>query len=128
MNQMIPQNTVTVTRTRMVAAMLGMGAFLTQFDVTSIIMALPSIGSDLAMGAAGRTWVIDSYSLAFTAMLLAAGSLADRFGRRRALLVGNIIFLLASLACGLARNGPELWAARATQGVGSAFMVTGPSR
>lgn len=125
MNQTFRPALASNLRTHLTAAMLGMGAFLTQFDVTSVIMALPSMASDLAMGMAGRTWVIDAYSLAFTATLLAAGSLADRFGRRRALLAGNVIFLLASLACGIARNGPELWAARAIQGVGSAFMVTG---
>ncbi|WP_398481540.1 MFS transporter [Tardiphaga sp.] len=112
-------------RPRITAAMLGLGAFLTQFDVTSVIMAMPAIGRDLGLGVAGLTWVVDSYSLAFTVTLLVAGALADRFGRRRALLLGNATFLLASLACGIARNGPELWAARAVQGIGAAFVITG---
>jgi MFS family permease len=51
--------------------------------------------------------------------------LADRYGRRRAMLAGNGIFALASLACGMAWDGPSLWAARALQGVGAAFLVTG---
>ncbi len=124
MNQMLHPKPVSNTRTRIVAATLGLGAFLTQFDVTSVIMAMPAIGRDLDLGVAGLTWVVDSYSLAFTVALLAAGALTDRFGRRRALLMGNMVFLLASIACGLARNGLELWAARAAQGIGAAFVIT----
>lgn len=125
MNQMPRHVDVVDSRTRITAAMLGLGAFLTQFDVTSVIMAMPAIGRDLELGTAGLTWVVDSYSIAFTTALLAAGALADRFGRRRALLAGNLVFLLASLACGIARNGPELWAARVVQGIGAAFVITG---
>jgi MFS family permease len=57
--------------------------------------------------------------------LLFAGALADRYGRRRAMLVGNGIFALASLACGMAWDGPTLLAARVLQGIGAAFIVTG---
>jgi EmrB/QacA subfamily drug resistance transporter len=104
---------------------LGMAGFLTQLDVTAVVVAMPSIGSALGFGVAGYAWVMDAYSLAFTGALLAAGALADRHGRRRALLAGNLLFALASLACGLAWNGPALWAARAVQGIGAAFVVTG---
>jgi MFS family permease len=125
MNQLLHDVATSHRRTRIVAAMLGLGAFLTQFDVTAVIMAMPTIGRDLHLGVAGLAWVVDSYSLAFTVALLAAGALADRFGRRGALLAGNMVFLLASLACGIARSGPELWMARAVQGVGAAFVITG---
>src|ERR1700693_6097409 len=81
---------------------LALAAFLTQFDVTAVVVAMPAIGRDLGFGVAGFAWVMDAFSLAFTATLLASGALADRYGRRRALLVGNILFLVASLACGLA--------------------------
>jgi EmrB/QacA subfamily drug resistance transporter len=104
---------------------LSMAGFLTQLDVTAVVVAMPSIGSALGFGIAGYAWVMDAYSLAFTAALLAAGALADRHGRRRALLAGNALFALASLGCGLAWNGPALWAARAVQGIGAAFVVTG---
>ncbi|KAA2242347.1 MFS transporter [Salinarimonas soli] len=107
------------------ALALGLGAFLTQFDVTAVIVALPAIGRDLGFGTAGYAWVMDAYSLVFTGTLLAAGALADRCGRRRALLAGNLVFLAASLACGLAGNGPWLWLARGAQGFGAAFVVTG---
>ena len=110
---------------RLPGLVLALGAFLTQFDVTAAVVAMPSISRDLKLDVAGFAWVMDAYSLAFTAALLAAGALADRFGRRRVMLVGNLWFLAASLACGWAWNGPTLWAARAAQGVGAAFVITG---
>lgn len=105
--------------------MLGLGAFLAQFDVTALVVVLPEIGRDLALGLPGLAWIIDAYSLAFTAALLAAGALADRYGRRRSLLVGNAVFAAASLACALAGTAPALWAARAGQGIGAALLITG---
>ncbi|WP_422032395.1 MFS transporter [Reyranella sp.] len=107
------------------ALALSFAGFLTQLDVTAVIVALPTIGDDLGFGLAAYAWTMDAYSLAFTATLLAAGALADRHGRRRALLAGNLMFALASLACGLAWDGPSLWAARAAQGFAAAFVITG---
>jgi MFS family permease len=107
------------------ALILALGSFLSQFDTTAVVVALPSIAVELAFGVAGSAWVMDAYSLAFTAFLLAAGSLADKYGRRRSLLLGNVVFALASLGCGLAWDGWSLWAARALQGAGAAFIVTG---
>lgn len=107
------------------ALALSFASFLTQFDVTAVVVALPAIGADLGFGIAGFAWVMDAYSLAFTATLLACGALADRYGRRRILLTGNALFAVASLGCGLAWDGPSLWAARAAQGFASAFVVTG---
>jgi MFS family permease len=104
---------------------LSLGTFLTLFDVTAVVVALPGIAKDLGFAVAGAAWVIDAYSLAFTGALLASGALADRFGRRRSMLTGNAVFLVASIACGLAMDGPMLLASRVVQGVGAAFMVTG---
>jgi MFS family permease len=112
-------------RDYLTACALGLGAFLTQFDVTAMVVALPSIARELDFGVAGFAWVMDSYSLAFTGALLAAGALADRFGRRRILLIGNMLFMVASIACGLSWNAPSLWIARVVQGGGAAFLVTG---
>ena len=107
------------------ATVLGMAAFLTQFDVTAVVVAMPAIAAELGFGVAAYARVMDAYSLAFTGGLLAAGALADRYGRRRALLGGNIVFLAGSIACGFAAGGPVLWAARAVQGLGAAFVITG---
>ncbi len=109
----------------MPALLLGMAAFLTNFDVTAVVIALPSIARDLDFDIAGYAWVMDAYSLAFTACLLLAGALADRYGRRRTMLAGNAIFAFASLGCGLAWDGPTILAARGLQGIGAAFIVTG---
>lgn len=104
---------------------LALAGFLTQFDVTAVVVVLPSIGDELGFGIAGYAWVMDAYSLAFTATLLASGALADRFGRRRALLAGNALFALASLLCAVAWDGPSLWLARGLQGLAAAFVITG---
>jgi MFS family permease len=107
------------------ALVLGLAAFLANFDVTAVVVALPAIARDLQLDIAGYAWVMDAYSLAFTASLLVAGALADRFGRRAAMLLGNLIFAAASVACALAWNGMSLNLARAVQGIGAAFVVTG---
>ncbi|QCI68723.1 MFS transporter [Phreatobacter stygius] len=107
------------------ALALSLAVFLTQLDVTAVVVVMPSIGAELGFGSAGFAWVMDAYSLAFTALLLAAGALADRHGRRLAMLHGNALFALGSLGCGLAWNGPSLWIARGVQGAGAAFVVTG---
>ena len=107
------------------ALALSFAGFLTQLDVTAVVVALPTIGDDLGFGLPAYAWTMDAYSLAFTATLLATGALADRHGRRRALLIGNALFAVASLACGLAWDGPTLWAARVAQGIGAAFVITG---
>jgi MFS family permease len=112
-------------RIALTTAALGLGTFLTLFDVTAVVVAMPGIARELGFAVAGSAWVIDAYSLAFTGALLASGALADRFGRRRSMLSGNAVFLVASIACGLATDGPMLLAARVLQGVGAAFMVTG---
>ncbi|MDF0522507.1 MFS transporter [Bradyrhizobium yuanmingense] len=110
---------------RLPMLVLGMAAFLTQFDVTAVVVAMPAMAAELGFGGAAYAWVMDAYSLAFTGGLLAAGALADKYGRRRALLGGNIVFLVGSIICGFAAGGPMLWAARAVQGLGAAFVITG---
>ncbi|MBS4048762.1 MAG: MFS transporter [Alphaproteobacteria bacterium] len=107
------------------AWVLALAVCLTQFDVTAAAVALPVIRAELDFSLAATAWVMDAYSLAFAGTLFAAGALADRFGRRRLLLAGNGIFALASLLCGLAWDGPSLWAARALQGAGAACFITG---
>jgi EmrB/QacA subfamily drug resistance transporter len=104
---------------------LGLSTFLILFDVTAVVVAMPAIAKDVGLDIAGLAWVIDAYSLAFAAALLASGALADRFGRRRCMLAGNAVFLAASVACGMASSEPMLLAARVAQGLGAAFMATG---
>jgi MFS family permease len=112
-------------RTVLITFALGLGTFLILFDVTAVVVAMPGIAGDLGFAVAGSAWVIDAYSLAFTGALLASGALADRFGRRRSMLTGNAVFLVASIACGMSSDGAMLLASRVLQGFGAAFMVTG---
>ena len=87
-------------------AILG-ATFMLLVDVTIVQVALPSIQRDLHAGFAGLQWVIDAYALTLAALLLSAGTLADRFSRKNVFLGGVVLFTLASLACGLATTRPR---------------------
>lgn len=102
---------------------LGLAGFLSQFDVTALVVALPEIRRQLGLSTAGAAWVIDAYSLAFAGALLPAGLLADSCGRRRILLIGLALFALASAGCALATTGAALWAWRSAQGTGAALLT-----
>lgn len=105
-----------------------LGAFILLVDVTIVNVALPSMADDLDASFSSLQWVIDAYALALAALLLASGSLADRFGHRRFYIYGLGVFGLASLVCGLAPNAEVLIAARGVQGAGGAAMfATAPA-
>jgi EmrB/QacA subfamily drug resistance transporter len=91
-------------------------------DVTIVNVALPDMAIDLDASFAGLQWVVDVYALALASLLLLVGSIADIGGRRRTYLAGLVVFVVASLACGLAPSEGTLIAARAVQGVGAAAM------
>ncbi|WP_338497251.1 MFS transporter [Streptomyces sp. SJL17-4] len=103
------------------AAMLGFA--LITLDTSVVNVALPAIGADLRAGMSGLQWVVDAYTLAFAALLLSSGALADRVGASRAYGIGAVVFVLASAACGLAPGLPALLAARAVQGAAAAVML-----
>jgi MFS family permease len=124
----MPQEKGAVTKTSgdgATAFTLALASFIVTFDITAVVVAMPVIKAELELGVSGFAWVMDAYSLAFVVLLTSAGVLADRHGRRRALLFGNIVFALASVACGLATEETMLYMARAAQGVGSAFVICG---
>jgi EmrB/QacA subfamily drug resistance transporter len=104
---------------------ISIAIFITTFDITAVIMVMPNIKSELSLDIGGFAWVMDAYSLTFTVFLMTAGVLADRYGRRSVLLFGNALFLVSSVFCGIADSQTALLVARATQGVGSAFIVCG---
>jgi EmrB/QacA subfamily drug resistance transporter len=99
-----------------------LGTFLLLVDVTIVVVALPALADDLDSDFASLQWVLDGYALALAALLLGAGSLADRFGRRRTYLTGLVLFGVSSLACALSLNASMLIAARVVQGIGGAAM------
>jgi EmrB/QacA subfamily drug resistance transporter len=105
------------------AAVLGSGmAFL---DGTIVNVALPSIGEDLDAGLADLQWILDSYLVTLTALLLLGGTLGDRYGRRRVFEIGVWVFTAASLLCAIAPTAIALIVARALQGAGGALLVPG---
>lgn len=104
-------------------AATSFGFVVVQLDVTIVNVAMPQIGKDLGAGVAGLQWIVDAYTLAFAALLLTAGSFADRFGSRRVFSLGLVLFGLASLACALAPSTGMLIAARAAQGIGAALIL-----
>ncbi|MFD7626471.1 MFS transporter [Streptomyces sp. NPDC059851] len=95
-------------------------------DVTVVNVALADIAGSLDVGLARVQWTVSAYSLAFGALLLTAGALSDRIGRKTVFVAGMGLFTLASAACGLAPDADTLIAARAAQGLGGS-LVFAPS-
>src|SRR4051812_20534139 len=98
------------------------GTFMLLLDVTIVNVVLPDIAKDLKASLSDLQWVIDAYALTLAALLLTAGSLADRFGRRLLFAIGIVAFTLGSLLCGVAQSPTWLSLARAFQGIGGAIM------
>src|SRR5580765_3005857 len=96
--------------------------FMLLLDITVVNVALPNIQHDLHASLTGLQWVVDAYSLTLAALILTAGALSDRYGRRLLFIVGVVVFTLSSLACGLAWNIAVLDISRAVQGVGGAAL------
>jgi MFS transporter, DHA2 family, methylenomycin A resistance protein len=92
-------------------------------DAVIVNVALPDIRRELTGGMSGLQWVVDGYTLMFAALLLSSGSLSDRIGARRAFGAGMVVFVLASVACGLAPGLSMLVAARFVQGSAAAAMM-----
>jgi EmrB/QacA subfamily drug resistance transporter len=96
--------------------------FMLLLDITVVNTALPKIQQDLGGSFSDLQWVIDAYALSLAALVLTAGSLADRLGRRRVFVAGLAIFSVASLLCALAPDPTFLNLARGLQGIGGAIM------
>ena len=92
-------------------------------DSTIVSVAVPSIVEDLGLTSSQVQWIQESYTLVFAAFLLAFGTLADRIGRRLMLVLGTIVFVVASIWAGLAESGDALIWARLLQGLGGAAML-----
>lgn len=102
-----------------------LGSALAGIDATVVNVALPRMGRDLGAGFSGLQWTVNGYTLTLAALILLAGALGDRFGRRRVFLVGVVWFAAASMLCALAPNIGVLVAVRALQGVGAALLTPG---
>jgi EmrB/QacA subfamily drug resistance transporter len=102
--------------------LISLATFMLLLDITVVNVALPDIQRSLGASLSSLQWVIDAYSLMLAALLLTAGSLGDRLGRRRVFSIGFGIFTFASFLCGIAGNPTLLDLARGLQGVGGAAM------
>jgi EmrB/QacA subfamily drug resistance transporter len=101
---------------------VSVATFMLLLDITVVNTALPSIQKDLGASFTDLQWVIDAYTLALAAVVLTAGSIADRIGRRAVFAAGLGVFAIASLAAGLSPDATFLNISRAVQGIGAAAM------
>jgi EmrB/QacA subfamily drug resistance transporter len=106
----------------LVMTLICAAQFVLQLDFSIVNVALPTIQRELGMAAAQLQWIVTGYALTFGSLLLVGGRLADLLGRRRLLVIGLVLFALASLACGLAQWPIMLIAARIVQGAAGALV------
>jgi len=103
-------------------ALVCVATAMLMLDIAVVNTALPRIAHDLHSGLSGVQWVIDAYTLTLATVVLSAGSLSDRFGRRLIFAIGMGLFTVASLACAMAGSMALLNGARAVQGIGAAML------
>ena len=102
----------------------SLAIFAVFLDTTILFVAFPAIRADFSgVSASSLSWVLNAYTIVFAALLIPAGRLADRVGRRRTFLTAVVVFTLASMLCGLAPTAGLLVAARVLQAVGAAALV-----
>jgi DHA2 family multidrug resistance protein-like MFS transporter len=106
-----------------ILAVLCLSLLVLVVDNTVLNLAIPSLMRDLSATLADVQWMIDAYILVFAGLLLTAGSLSDRYGRRRALIIGLILFGAASLVAAMAQNPWQLIAGRALMGAGGSLLM-----
>ena len=104
-------------------AVLVTAQVLTVANSNLIAIALPQLSAELGATAAQRQWIVDAFVLVFAALLVAGGVLADRYGRRRALLAGLALFAAGSVACALVSDPGLLIAARVLQALGPPLVL-----
>jgi EmrB/QacA subfamily drug resistance transporter len=102
-----------------------LGSAVASIDATVVGIALPAIGREFGVGLAALQWVVTAYTMTLAGLLLIAGALGDKYGRKRVFLIGVIWFAVASALSGLAPTAGALIAARALQGVGAALLTPG---
>jgi EmrB/QacA subfamily drug resistance transporter len=108
---------------RLILATCILASSLAFVDGSVVNVGLTAIGRDLHAGASALQWVVNAYLLPLSALLLLGGAAGDRYGRRRLLIGGTVLFAAASLACAMAPNLSFLLAGRGLQGVGAAMLM-----
>ena len=108
---------------RRILAVLCLSLLIVVIDNTILNTALPTLAEDLHATTTDLQWITDAYTLTFGAMLLVAGALGDRYGRRRALVFGLAVFAAGSVLAATSDSSSALIAARAVMGLGGAFVM-----
>jgi DHA2 family methylenomycin A resistance protein-like MFS transporter len=106
-------------------AVVTSGLFVAVVSTTVVSVALPTIGHALRASASGLQWVVDTYTVVYAGLLIPGGALGDRYGRKRLLLLGYVLFGAGSLASALTPGITLLLIGRVVQGLGAALMVPG---
>ncbi|QFG24543.1 MFS transporter [Actinomadura sp. WMMB 499] len=109
----------------LILVVLCLSTLVLVVDNMALTVAVPSLAADLGASPQDVQWVLESYMLVFAGLLLTAGSLSDRYGRRRVMVVGLVLFGAASLAATLVTGPGALTAARVAMGVGGALVMPG---
>ncbi|MBV8967625.1 MAG: MFS transporter, partial [Verrucomicrobia bacterium] len=116
-------NEVSQPNNRRALFVICFGFFLVLLDTTALNVAVPDLGREFGQGLSSLQWVVNSYTLVFASLLLAAGALGDRIGSRTVYQSGLALFGASSLASALAPSLPILIVARVAQGFGAALML-----
>ncbi|OJU89576.1 MAG: MFS transporter, partial [Shinella sp. 65-6] len=111
------------SRPTLVLLAASTGCAMTVLDTNVVAVVLPTIAREFGASFAEVEWVVSTYVLCFASLLLPAGSIADRYGRRKIYLAGIVAFALSSWLCGAAMTAAYLYLARAVQGASAAFML-----
>lgn len=120
----MPNTSPMPSRQRNILLIASLVSSLVMLDTNVVAVALPTIAKSFSADFADMQWVVTAYMLPFVALSLAAGSLGDIYGRRRAALLGLAIFAGASLLCGIATSPLMLNLSRAVQGAGASLLPT----
>ena len=107
----------------LILAVMSVGTLIVFIDNTVVNTALPAISTELGASTSTLQWIIDAYVLALVGLLLLGGSLGDRFGRRLWMIIGLVVFGVASIVAGVSTSAEQLIFARGLQGVGAALVL-----
>ncbi|HEX6117907.1 MAG TPA: MFS transporter, partial [Dongiaceae bacterium] len=120
-----PAQVVPRSREKWILAATVIASTMAFSDMTIVNVALPVLQRELGVTFSALQWVVESYTLMLSALVLVGGAIGDVYGRRRIFIAGIVIFAIASAGCGLSQSAGLLIAARAVQGVGAALMMPG---
>ena len=121
--QSVPAESVAYRRRWWILGILSLSLLIIGLDNTILNVAIPTLQREFEATATVLQWMVDAYILVFAGLLLLMGSLGDRYGRKRALQIGLVVFGLASFFAAFAQSSEQLIAARAVMGIGGALIM-----